>query len=173
MLQNYEEIKNYTARRLATGAKTENFKLGDVSYKCLKLPAHDEYRLLRKLSYKTAKSVLPILKPLLAGYSQLQTMDLKEDVSVLLDTPIFDDAVTAIQSISEDDLDWLMDLTFLCIAKADEDTQIDLDKVLEDNPQHYFLFLYKFLEIQVGKLFMGNDKGGKKKKPTKQQMKLG
>ena len=172
MLPNYEEIKNYTARRLATGAKTENFVIGDVTYKCLKLPAHDEYRLLRKLSYKTAKSVLPILKPLLSGFSELQTMDLKEDVSVLLNTPIFDEATTAIQGINEDDLDWLMDLTFLCVAKADEDLQIDMDRVLEDNPQHYFLLLYKFLEVNLSMLFMGKSKDGKKKK-AKQEMKLG
>lgn len=163
-----EKIKEYAGRLLALpSTKKESYLIGDIGYEVVKLPAIDNFMTLLKVSTKTIKTLAPIAIPLIGALGDLQNINKDTDLTELLENKAIQEAIEKLSELNENDLAWLFQIASFFTARIGEKKSIDLDKVLEQNPNHYFLILFYFLKINVGALFLGKKQESKSKKEKK------
>jgi len=159
------KIKEYAGRLLALpSTKKESYLIGEVGYEVAKIPAIDPNMILLKISTKTVKTLAPIAIPLISALSDLKNISKDTDIKELLERKEIQEAIEKLSELNEDDLSWLFQVASFFTARIGENKPIDLNQIIEENPQHYFLILFHFLRIEVGALFLGKSQNSQKEK---------
>jgi len=155
-----KQLQQYAGRLIAGNRKRESFMLGEVGYEAIKLPPFDEHRTLMKLTYKVTKSLLPVLLPAY-GLLTKDGIDLSANVDDFIKSPVFLELLENLDKVDEDDLSWIMEVSYAFTSRIDHRTPIDPEWIMENHPQHYFLIMFNFIKINLGRLLMGEKKQGK------------
>jgi len=166
-----KQLKQYAERLIAGNRKRESFMIGEVGYESIKLPPFDEYRTLMKLTYKVTKSIMPVFIPAYAMLTK-EGIDLNANVDDLIKSPIFLELLENLDKVNEDDLSWVMEVSYAFTARIDHKTPLDPEWVLENHPQHYFLIMINFIKINLGRLLLGENKQGKPEEDQEMQLRV-
>jgi len=150
------QIKQYAERLIAGNRKRESYLLDGVGYEVVKIPPIDPNMLLMKITTKVTKSLTPILIPAIALFTS-GAISGDMDVSKVLEKKEVVELLDNLHKLDEDDLAWLMEIASYFTCRIGEKKPVDMDWVIDNYPQHYFLILFNFLKINVGALFFGNN----------------